>query len=67
MIYAKNKSQLKEIISQNMDNFENDEDASELVKIIQDYKTWNKIHTEKFGDKIQYFQDESEIYNTCMN
>jgi DNA repair exonuclease SbcCD ATPase subunit len=45
------------------DNFENDEDASELVKIIYDYKTWNKIHTEKFGDQIKYFQDESEIHN----
>jgi DNA repair exonuclease SbcCD ATPase subunit len=45
------------------DNFENEEDASELVKIIHDFKSWNKIHTEKFADQIQYFQDNSEIIN----
>lgn len=45
------------------DNFENDEDASDLIKIIHDYKSWNKIHTEKFADQIKYFQDQSEIQN----
>ncbi len=45
------------------DDFENEEDDSELIKKIHEYKTWNKLQTEKFGTDTKYFQDESEINN----
>lgn len=43
------------------DSFENEEDNSELIKKIHEYKTWNKLQTEKFGADTEYFQDESQI------
>lgn len=45
----------------NLDGNEGDEQNSELIKIIYDFQTWNRLQTDLFERDRKYFENESEI------
>jgi DNA repair exonuclease SbcCD ATPase subunit/DNA repair exonuclease SbcCD nuclease subunit len=45
----------------NLDGDEGDEQNSELIKIIYDFQTWNRLQTDLFERDRKYFENESEI------
>jgi len=45
----------------NLEGDESDEQNSELIKIIYDFQTWNRLQTDLFERDRNYFENESEI------
>ena len=41
--------------------YKNNDDNSDLIKLIYDFETWNKLQTELFDRDRNYFENESEL------